>query len=91
MPAAGKAGNDLLRGGGVADTFMLRRYETAGDVILDVSGNDGDAIRFGGFGESAKVACIGGAVGTVPGASGPPEELVPGTAASPGSADFIPA
>jgi Ca2+-binding RTX toxin-like protein len=51
----GGRGADNLSGGAGADTFQLRKYDIAGDAILDFSGAEGDVITIAGFTAKAQL------------------------------------
>jgi serralysin len=60
----GGAGADTLFGGINYDTFVLRRGEASGDVLVDFNGNGGaagDSIRFVGYGAGAYLTSPDGA------------------------------
>ena len=51
----GGRGADRMQGGAGADTFQLRKYDIAGDAILDFSGAEGDFITIAGFTSKAQL------------------------------------
>ena len=51
----GGRGADRMQGGAGADTFQLRKYDIAGDAILDFSGAEGDFITIAGFTAKAQL------------------------------------
>lgn len=51
----GGRGADRMLGGAGADTFQLRKYDIAGDSILDFSGAEGDILTIAGFTAKAQL------------------------------------
>jgi Ca2+-binding RTX toxin-like protein len=69
----GGLGADTLFGGGNYDTFVMKRGEANGDVLMDFNGNGGgagDMIRFSGYGPGAYLSTFDGTLCAVRTADG---------------------